>query len=185
MAEPSVAMKYDRVKLEEMVKELSADFSTKPLIQSSNVSLSISNSYEWIVNTEGTRVRKPVTLCEIHMQVSTQADSDGQPLVLSRDFVAATPDKLPNETELHSIVEVLSSELIALKHAPLFDKDYTGPVLFESDAAADFLSENLISRLFAERADIFGNDVSAIFSSGKPHRSRTNSTPESFPLPLR
>ncbi|HEY3876111.1 MAG TPA: metallopeptidase TldD-related protein [Candidatus Kapabacteria bacterium] len=167
IAEVPVELKYDRAQLEEMIKALSGEFSTRPEIQASHISLTYSNSYEWILNTEGTRVRKPVTLCEIEMQASTQADSDGEPLVLSRDFVAATPDKLPDITELHSIVDELSSQLIALKHAPRFDQDYTGPVLFENGAAADFLSENVISRLYAERADIFGNDVSAIFSSGK------------------
>ena len=68
---------------------------------------------------------------------------------------------------MQSRVNELSSEIIALKKAPLFDKEYTGPILFENEAAADYLSENVISRLFAEREDIFGNDVSAIFSSGK------------------
>lgn len=167
IAEAPATLKYNRSELEELIKKVSADFSTYPDIQSSHVSLSISNSYEWIVNTEGTRARKPVTLCEISIMATTQADSDGQPLVLSRDFVSATPDKLPDATELHSIASVLATELITLKHAPKFDKDYTGPVLFENEAAADFLSENVVSRLFAERADIFGDDVSAIFSSGK------------------
>ncbi len=167
IAEPPVTLHFDRAALETMVKDLSGSFSTHPEIQTSSVSLSITNSYEWIANTEGTRVRKPVTLCEIHLNVSTQATSDGEPLILSRTFVAATPERLPSETELHSRVEELSSELIALQKAPLFDKEYTGPILFENEAAADFLSENLVSRLFAAREDIFGNDVSAIFSSGK------------------
>ncbi len=167
IAEPPAELKYDRAKLEETVKLLSADFSTRKEIESSSVSLTISNSYEWIVNTEGTRVRKPVTLCEITMQVSAQADSDSEPLTLSQEFVAPTPDRLPGITELRERVNELAGQIIALKHAPLFDKDYTGPVLFENGAAADFLSENVISRLYAERADIFGNDVSAIFSSGK------------------
>ncbi len=167
IAEPPITLHFDRGTLENTVKELSAGFATHPEVQTSSVSLTISNSYEWIENTEGTKSRKPTTLCEIHIEASTQADSDGEPITLSRTFAAATPDKLPSATELQSRVNELSSEIIALKKAPLFDKEYTGPILFENEAAADYLSENVISRLFAEREDVFGNDVSAIFASGK------------------
>ncbi len=167
VAEPPVTLHYDRATLEALVKDLSIGFSLHPEIQTSSVTLSISNSYEWIANTEGTRTRKPVTLCEIHLEASSQATSDGQPLELSRTFVAGTPDKLPSRVELQSHVDELANELIALQAAPLFDKEYTGPILFENEAAADFLAENVISRMFAVREDIFGNDVSAIFASGK------------------
>jgi len=164
---PPITFKYDRPALETMVKDLSALFTGRREIQTSSVSLTFYNSYEWIQNTEGTRVRKPATLCEIHIEAATQADSDGQPLVLSHTFVAKMPSQLPSEVELKSAIEELSGNLIALRSAPLFDKEYTGPVLFEDDAATDYLSENVVSRLFAEREDIFGNDVSAIFASGK------------------
>jgi len=167
LSEAPVTFRYDRPALETMVKQLSALFTAHREIQTSNVSLTFYNSYEWIQNTEGTRVRKPATLCEIRMEASTQAASDGEPLVLSRTFVAKTPSTLPTEAELKSKIEELSGNLIALRNAPLFDKEYTGPVLFEDEAAADYLSENVVSRLFASREDIFGNDVSAIFASGK------------------
>jgi hypothetical protein len=64
-------------------------------------------------------------------------------------------------------VKKLATDLVALRNAPTFDKEYTGPVLFEGDAAIDYISENVISRLTAKREDVLGNDVSAIFSSGK------------------
>ncbi len=167
IAEPPIALHYDRTALETMVKDVSEEFTAHPEIQNSSVSLTITNSYEWIINTEGTRVRKPVTLCQIEIEAYTQATSDGQPIHLSRTFVAKIPEQLPTKLELLNRVDEMARDLIALRSAPLFDQDYTGPVLFENDAAADFLSENLISRLFAQREDLFGNDVSAIFSSGK------------------
>ena len=125
IAEPPVTLHFDRAALENMVKGLSAGFATHPEIQTSSISLTISNSYEWIENTEGTKSRKPATLCEIQMEASSQADSDGEPITLSRTFVASTPDKLPSQTELQSRVNEISSEIIALKKAPLFDKEYT------------------------------------------------------------
>ena len=150
-----------------MMKDVSAIFSKYSDIQTSSVSLTISNSYEWIANTEGTRTRKPATLCEIHLQASSQAASDGEPLMISRDIAAKTPAQLPTKAELSAKVEEIATELAALRNAKQFDVEYTGPVLFEGDAATDFLADNMISRLVAQREDIFGDDVSAIFASGK------------------
>lgn len=167
IAEPPVRLHYDRAELERLVKEASAVLSGFPDIQSSGVQLTITNSYQWIQNTEGTRVRKPVTYCEVKAQASTQAKIDGEPLSLSWSAVGKTPDQLPGRAEVVAAVRKLGENLVALSAAPIFDKEYTGPVLFEDEAAVDFISENVISRLTAKREDILGNDVSAIFSSGK------------------
>jgi hypothetical protein len=167
IAEAPVQVRYDRTALEEMMKRASAVFANYPEIQTSSLTLSISNGYEWIQNTEGTRSRKPVTLAELSIQASTQAVGDGQPVALSKKYVGKLPDELPNSDALKSAVTTLAQNLVALAHAPRFDKEYTGPVLFEDDAAADFIADNVISRLTSHREDLLGNDVSAIFSSGK------------------
>ncbi len=162
-----VTLEYNRAGLETMVKRLSALFTSHREIESSSVSLTLYDSYEWIQNTEGTNVRKPATLCKLHVEAAAQGVSDGQPLVVSRTFVAKLPGELPSEEELTPAFEALANQLVALRTAPRFDKEYTGPVLFEDEAASDYLSENLISRLFGVREDVLGNDVSAIFASGK------------------
>ncbi len=167
IAEAPITLEYNRTALENMVKRLSALFVDYRDIQTSNVSLTLYDSYEWIQNTEGTRVRKPAVLCEIQVQATAQAASDGEPLVLTRTFVAKLPGELPSEAELTTKIKDLAADLEAERNAPMFDKEYTGPVLFEGDAATDYLSENLISRLFGVREDVLGNDVSAIFASGK------------------
>src|SRR5207253_3199603 len=79
VAVPPVELAYDRTALETLAKDVSAVFAAHKEIQTSNVTLTITNSYEWILNTEGTRVRKPATLCEVRILASTQAAEDGQP----------------------------------------------------------------------------------------------------------
>lgn len=167
IAEAPVPVHYDRAVLEEMMKRASAVLAEYPEVQTSGLTLTISNGYEWVQNTEGTRSRKPATLCELRMQASAQAEGDGQPIALSKTFVAKLPEQLPSSNDLKAAVTTLAKNLVALAHAPKFDKEYTGPVLFEEDAAADFIADNVISRLTAHREDLLGNDVSAIFSSGK------------------
>jgi len=167
VAVPPVELTYDRTALETLTKDVSAVFAAHKEIQTSSVTLTITNSYEWILNTEGTRVRKPATLCEFRMLASTQAVEDGQPLMLTRSFVAKTPDKLTSRADLLAAAEQVASQLVALRTAPMFDKEYTGPVLFEGEAAQDFVSDNLISRIVAQREDVLGNDVSSIFASGR------------------
>lgn len=158
---------YDRSELERMVKNASAAFALFSEVQTSSVSLTISNGYEWITNTEGTHVGKPVTLAEIRLQASAQADGDGEPLALSKNFVARLPEGLPSASDVKQAATALAKNLVQLAHAPRFEAEYTGPVLFEDEAAADFIADNVVSRLTAHREDVFGNDVSAIFSSAK------------------
>ncbi|MDP4198060.1 MAG: metallopeptidase TldD-related protein [Bacteroidota bacterium] len=167
ISEPPTAVHYDRPALEAMAKAASGVFANYTAVQSSSISISITNGYEWIANTEGTRVRKPVSLAQIRLQASGQAVDDGEPLSLSRTFVAKLPDELPPNAKIIEAATQLATELRALAVAPRFDAEYTGPVLFEDDAAADFIADNVVSRLTAHREDVFGNDVSAIFSSAK------------------
>jgi predicted Zn-dependent protease len=167
ITEAPIAFNYDRPTLESLVKDASAEFTKFSNIQSSNVQIILTNAYQWIQNTEGTKVRKPVIYCEIKAQASTQAATDGEPLALSWSAVGKTPQQLPSRAEVLSEVRKLAENLIALRSAPVFDAEYTGPVMFSDDAAVDYISENVISRLTAKREDILGNDVSAIFSSGK------------------
>jgi hypothetical protein len=150
-------IKIDKAKLESLVRDLSAIFSKYKPIQNSNVSLSFNNTYEFLKNTEGTNIRKPETTCDINIQASAQATDDGEPLSLALSFTALTPDALPERKVLFERTEKLAKDLVALTATPKYDdKEYTGPVLFEASAGSDFFSEQIISKLSAQREDVLG-----------------------------
>src|SRR5689334_16158156 len=56
-------IQIDKAKLEKLIREISAVFSQYKPIQNSNVSFSFNNTYEFLKNTEGTNIRKPMTTC--------------------------------------------------------------------------------------------------------------------------
>ncbi len=155
--EPPADIQIDKTKLETLVRDISAIFSKYKPIQNSNVTLSFNNTYEFIKNTEGTNIRKPVTTCDLNIQASAQAADDGEPLSLALAFTALSPDALPDRKVLIERTEKLAKDLTDLTATKKYaDKEYTGPVLFEGNAGSEFLSEQILGKLSAQREDILG-----------------------------
>jgi predicted Zn-dependent protease len=166
--EPPADVHIEKEKLESLVRELSAVFSKYKAIENSNVVFTFNNTYIFLKNTEGTNIRKPETTCDISIQASAQAVDDGEPLSLAVNFSALTPDALPSRKQLLERTEKLASDLVALTTAPKYDgKEYTGPVLFDGDAGSDFLSDQIIAKLSAQREDVLGGgSVFSLVSKG-------------------
>ena len=166
--EPPTDIPIDKTKLEKLIRETSAIFTQYKPIQNSNVSLSFNNTYEFIKNTEGTNIRKPMTTCELIVQASAQAVDDGEPLSLAFTISAISPDALPDRKQLFEKTEKLARDLVSLTIAPKFEGiEYTGPVLFEGDAGSEFLSEQIIAKLSAQREDVLGGgSVFSLVSKG-------------------
>ena len=87
----------------------------------------------------------------MHVQAFTRAD-DGQLLEDGRDFYAPLESQLPSDVAMKKEVEVMVSELLALRSAPSIDP-YTGPAILESDAAGVLFHETVGHRLEGERQD--------------------------------
>jgi predicted Zn-dependent protease len=103
----------------------------------------------WIVNSDGSIVRRGTNLFEETMQVSTQAD-DGMHLARSYATSGTSLADLdaPDVFEKHA--ENLLSSLGDLRTAPLVEEEYHGPVLLSGDASADTL-RSLLSGVAAWR----------------------------------
>jgi hypothetical protein len=166
--EPPADVPVDRVKLESLIRDLSAIFSQYKPIENSNVAFSFSNTYEFLKNSEGTNIRHPQTLCELNVQATAQAADDGEPVSLSFSYEALTPDGLPDRKTLFEKTEKLAKDLSDLTTAPKLEgKEYTGPVLFEGDAGSDFISDQIIAKLSAQREDVLGGgSVFSLVSKG-------------------
>src|SRR5207344_1395108 len=92
----------------------------------------------WLVNTEGTIVRKSSEGYQETVGVGTQAD-DGMRLDRSyaTNGVALKDLDTPEVIERQAVLLITS--LADLRRAPLVEEEYHGPVLFSSDASADIL----------------------------------------------
>ena len=104
----------------------------------------------WLVNTEGTIVRKSSEGYQEAFAVGTQAD-DGMRLDRSYATNGATLKDLdtPEVFEQRAVSLIIS--LAELRKAPLVEEEYHGPVLLSSDASADILRALVASGVAATR----------------------------------
>jgi predicted Zn-dependent protease len=104
----------------------------------------------WLVNSEGTIVRKPAAEYQEVFAVGTQA-ADGMRLDRSYSTIGSSLDDLdaPQAFENHALKLIAS--LTDLRNAPLVEEEYHGPVLLSSDASADTLLSTLAGGFSATR----------------------------------
>ena len=155
---PAAAAPVIQVRLadaEVLVRDLSSIFAKAPDIHASSVQISAGNSTVWYVNSEGSSFVRKTPLASFVAQAATQAD-DGMPL---QDFV--TPygpslEQLPKKADLEGMVKQLRANLQNLRSATV-PEAYSGPVLFEGQAAAEVFSQAFAPKLLAMRAPISDN----------------------------
>lgn len=104
----------------------------------------------WLVNSEGTIVRKSKSEYQEAFAVGTQA-ADGMRIDRSFSSTGVTPKDLdaPEVFEKHAVEEIAS--LTDLRKAPLVEEEYHGPVLLSADAGTDTLRALLGSGITATR----------------------------------
>jgi len=104
----------------------------------------------WIVNSEGTIVRKPEAEYQEGIGVGTQA-ADGMRLDRSYGSTGSSLTDLdsPEVFEKHALGLIAS--LKDLRKAPLVEEEYHGPVLLSSDAAADTMRSLVAGAVAATR----------------------------------
>ncbi|HEX4487281.1 MAG TPA: peptidase U62, partial [Terriglobales bacterium] len=140
---------FDQKAWEERVRRLSAGFLKYPQVYGSNVVLQISSSRSYLATSEGTALVQPSAIARLVIQGDTRAD-DGMDLMRVETFQAPSPDQLPSEAELKAKVEKISTDLIALRAAPVAEP-YAGPAMLSGRAAAVFFHEVMGHRLEGHR----------------------------------
>ena len=95
----------------------------------------------YLMSSEGTTIRTSRSLAAIEAALGADAP-DGMPLHNYYAAYAATPDGLPNAATVSQALTERATELMATRSAPLVS-DYTGPVLFDPQAAGSLLAQIL------------------------------------------
>jgi hypothetical protein len=104
----------------------------------------------WLVNSEGTIVRKSAGSYQDALVVGTQA-SDGMMLVRSYATTGVTIHDLDTPEVFAKNAGELIESLTDLRKAPLVEEEYHGPVLLSADAAADTVHSLLAEGVTATR----------------------------------
>jgi len=142
----------DQHKWEETLRRVSGRFAASPLVTQSFVRFrAISSTYR-LVNTEGTVVRIPQELSDVAIRAEALAP-DGSRVWDYQTAVGLRVQDLPAPQELETMAASVATELDNLVKAPIAE-DYSGPVLFEQEAAAQMMASTLTDAIRLQRKPI-------------------------------
>ncbi|HUH00897.1 MAG TPA: metallopeptidase TldD-related protein [Kofleriaceae bacterium] len=131
--------------LETRAHKLSALFRGQQHVRDSRVAFTSFLERRWYLTSEGTSVHDTRRVSGVIIVVHGQA-SDGKELSLAYSKYGLTAADLPGDDELTRQAKALAKTLQELADAPLAES-YTGPVLFEGEAAADLIRYTLAPHL--------------------------------------
>jgi TldD protein len=126
---------------EQEARDTSAALRAFPQIYESRVTYYLAYLTEYLLTSEGTEVRTSHSYAAIEASMNTLAD-DGMQVNHLYSAYAPRPADLPAVEAVRKDLNVAGSELMAMRVASPA-ADYTGPVLFESRAAAALLAQVL------------------------------------------
>ncbi len=151
-----VPLKFDKSYWENTTKDWSRIFQTYKQIASSSVSLYFMDGSFYYVTNEGSKIKFPGSIACLMINADCQA-IDGEQLRDHLLYFALTPDQLPSVTKVNQEIRQMADNLTALSKAPQIRDSYSGPVLFEDDAAAEVFLQKFfgVNGLIASREPVY------------------------------
>jgi TldD protein len=134
------------------LRGLSALFASHPRIIGSVLEFLVTQGSFYLVNSEGTQVKIPERAARFEVRAAALAP-DGMLLRDSMTFHSLDIANLAAEAELRRGVESVAENLESLVQAPLAEP-YSGPVMFEPQAAAQLLADLLGRNLALRRRPV-------------------------------
>jgi hypothetical protein len=125
-------------KWEPVIKRVSGVFRRYPRILDSAAVLSCLHTAEQKIDSEQTHHFESGGMLSFKIYARTQTE-DGMRLYLSWKKQVLPGAKMPDEKKLLATAQKLAKDLVALAQAPKVKENYSGPVLFEGQAAAQFM----------------------------------------------
>ncbi len=150
--EPLATSDWSGRNWEQEARDTSAALRAFPQIYESRVTYYLVYLTEYLLTSEGTEVRTNRSFAAIEAGMSTLAD-DGMEVNHLFTAYAPRPGDLPSVDSVRKDLNVAGSELMAMRAAPTAS-DYTGPVLFESRAAAALIAQVLGPSLSGARPPV-------------------------------
>jgi len=139
--EPKAELQFNREKWESLLRELSGHVHDRFLPQDISLSLIVTVRNKYLVNSDGTRMRRGDIGTVLNVNLGIQAD-DGERISDDRSYYVRTPDDLPDAKAIQTELDKMAEQLNRTIAAPVLD-NYLGPVLFENLAAAQVFHQLL------------------------------------------
>jgi hypothetical protein len=143
--EPVATLSVDKPKITDMVRRLSAVFKEYPKVQKSMLRFEDKATTRWFVNSEGFINRIPKNQCYLMAIASVQANSGG--VISDTEIISGQNSaELPAEDVIEKRLRDLAERLTKLAEAREIEQ-YRGPILFEGEGAAEFITQVLQGNL--------------------------------------
>jgi TldD protein len=143
----------------DLIRKWSSLFKAYPFVQTSEVTVSLTNDNRSFVNSEGSMIQTGQSYARLMLKCSGTAD-DGMELDRYYTFDAATPSGLPTDGRVDEAIHKIVDELDTLLKAPPAEP-YAGPAILVNRASGVFFHE------------IFGHRVEG-------HRQKSESEGQTF-----
>ena len=134
------------------VRRVSALFADYPVVNLSSVSFEGGRGVQYLLTSEGTRLRLPENSTALRIRATAQAP-DGTVLRDAVVFHSLEADRMPADAEFERGAKEVAGNLTALVRAPVGEA-YSGPVLFEGKASAQMFAEVLGKNLALVRRPV-------------------------------
>jgi predicted Zn-dependent protease len=141
MVNPRVLPDWTNRNWEQEAKQATAVLRDYPELYANRITYTLIYETYYVMNTEGTNVRKSRSLAAIEASIETQAP-DGVPMHHFYATYVARPADLPAAAEVTQQLDARGKELVALRMADPMPA-YSGPVLVEPPAAGALLAQML------------------------------------------
>lgn len=149
---PGEPATFNKARLEPLARSLSEVFLRYPAILDSQAQFGFSRGFEYLVNTEGTVIRRPFSIAFVRVSARARTES-GSDVWDGAEFFAYKDSDFPTDAEMRQSVTALAESLTARRTAPK-GESYLGPVLFEGVAAAQLTAQLIGRQLWIPRKPI-------------------------------
>ena len=139
--EPLEPLEFDPTPWVDIVRETSGRFLDYEHVHDSNVTLQVKDQVEYLVTTDGTRLRHQRYRIRIAVWGATTAE-DGQVLEVYDYIDSASVDAIPDQEAIQAMVDGVAERVTDLRSAPVVDP-FIGPAILRGRAAAVFFHEIL------------------------------------------
>ncbi|MGH9717453.1 MAG: metallopeptidase TldD-related protein [Candidatus Acidiferrales bacterium] len=147
--DPRVKPDWTSRNWDDEARAASAGLTNFPNLDGMRVHYYLIYATTYLMNSEGTTIRTSRSLAAIEAAMGTDA-ADGMPLHNYYAVYADAPAGLPDAATVGQALSSAATQLMAVRSAPLVP-DYTGPILFDPQAAGSLLAQILEPSLSGAR----------------------------------
>jgi len=149
---PPAHIAFDQTAWRDRTVSLSSIFENYPQVLGSNIESEFINSTSYTMTSEGTEMRRPDHLTFVRIRAWGQA-ADGMVVRDGDVSEAFEPSAMPSDLDARRTVSAVADTVTALTAAPRGEA-YTGPMLFEPQAAAQLFAAVLVNNLKLTRKPV-------------------------------